>query len=201
MKILNHKNIIKLHQGFVVKNELLLIMEYADGGELVSYVEEREGLSEVECRQIFKQLCSAIEVCHSQGIIHRDLKLENVLFESKARTRIKIVDFGIAGRSTPSVNDKTDAGTLKFMAPEVLKGVDTKASPMLDIWALGCMLFAMFFFKFPFDGDNANIVKERIIHAELRIPRDRPHSDEFADLLRGILTKDPAKRYDLNLIK
>jgi len=65
LKMLNHKNIIKLHQGFVVKNELLLIMEYADGGELVSYVEEKEGLSEVECRQIFKQLVSALEVCHS----------------------------------------------------------------------------------------------------------------------------------------
>ena len=65
LKILNHKNIIKLHQGFVVKNDLLLIMEYADGGELVSYVEEKQGLSEVECRQIFKQLVSAIECCHS----------------------------------------------------------------------------------------------------------------------------------------
>ena len=54
LKILNHKNIIKLHQGFVVKNELLLIMEYADGGELVAYVEEKEGLPEVECRYIFK---------------------------------------------------------------------------------------------------------------------------------------------------
>jgi len=74
------------------------------------------------------------------------MKLENVLFESKARTRIKIVDFGIAGRATPSVSDKTDAGTLKFMAPEVLKGIDLKASPMLDIWALGVMLFAMFFY-------------------------------------------------------
>jgi serine/threonine protein kinase len=62
--VLNHKNIIKLHQGFVVNNELLLIMEYADGGELASYVDERQGLSEVECRQIFKQLVSAIEVCH-----------------------------------------------------------------------------------------------------------------------------------------
>ena len=144
---------------------------------------------------------SAIEACHAQGIIHRDLKLENVLFESKARTRIKIVDFGIAGRATPSVNDKTDAGTLKFMAPEVLKGIDTKASPMLDIWALGCMLFAMFFYKFPFDGDTATIVKDRIINADLKIPRDRPHTDEYADLLRGILTKDPAKRYDLNIIK
>jgi len=176
-------------------------MEYADGGELVSYVEEKEGLPELECRQIFKQLCSAMETCHSQGVIHRDLKLENVLFESKARTRIKIVDFGIAGRATPSVGEKTDAGTLKFMAPEVLKGTDTKASPMLDIWALGCMLFGMFFFKFPFDGDNANIIRDRICNAELRIPKDRPHTEEFADLLRGILTKDPTKRYDMNIIK
>jgi len=62
--VLNHKNIIKLHQGFVVNNELLLIMEYADGGELASYVDEQQGLSEIECRQIFRQLVSAIEVCH-----------------------------------------------------------------------------------------------------------------------------------------
>lgn len=65
MKMLNHKNIIKLYQGFVVKNELLLIMEYADGGELMNYVEEKKGLSEIEARALFKQLISAIEVCHS----------------------------------------------------------------------------------------------------------------------------------------
>ncbi len=87
------------------------------------------------------------------------------------------------------------------MAPEVLKGTDTKASPALDIWALGCMLFCMFFYKFPFDGDTAQQVKDRIISAELRFPRDRPHTEEFADLIRGILTKDPTKRYDMNIIK
>ena len=52
--MLNHKNIIKLHQGIVIRNELLLIMEYADGGELIAYVEEKEGLPEIECRAIFK---------------------------------------------------------------------------------------------------------------------------------------------------
>ena len=65
LKMLNHKNIIKLYQGFVIKNELLLIMEYADGGELMNYVEEKKGLSEIECRSLFKQLISAIDVCHS----------------------------------------------------------------------------------------------------------------------------------------
>lgn len=103
-------------------------------------------------------------MCHAQGIIHRDLKLENVLFESKARTRIKIVDFGIAGRATPSITEKTDAGTLKFMPPEVLKGLDTKAAPTIDIWALGCMLYCMFFYKFPFDADSAQQVKDKIIN-------------------------------------
>jgi serine/threonine protein kinase len=154
--MLNHKNIIKLYQGFVIKNELLLIMEYADGGELVNYVEEKKGLPELECRSLFKQLISAIDCCHSQGIIHRDMKLENVLFESKARTRLKIVDFGIAGRCTPTINDKTDAGTLRFMAPEVLGGLDLKASPAIDIWALGIMLYCMLFYKFPFNGDTAH---------------------------------------------
>lgn len=156
MKMLNHKNIIKLYQGLVIKNELLLIMEYADGGELINYVEEKKGLTEIECRALFKQLISAIDVCHSQGIVHRDLKLENVLFESKARSRIKVVDFGIAGRCTPSVTDKTDAGTLRYMAPEVLNGTDTKAKPAIDIWAIGCMLYCMLFYKFPFNGENGH---------------------------------------------
>lgn len=65
LKMLNHKNIIKLYQGFVIKSELLLIMEYADGGELINYVEEKKGLPELEVRNLFKQLISAIEVCHS----------------------------------------------------------------------------------------------------------------------------------------
>ena len=60
MKMLNHKNIIKLYNNFVLKNELLLIMEYAEGGELMKYVEEKKGLSEIEARLIFQQIVSGI---------------------------------------------------------------------------------------------------------------------------------------------
>lgn len=97
-----------------------------------------------------------MDACHQQGIIHRDLKLENVLFESKAKTRIKIVDFGIAGRCTANFSEKTDAGTIRYMAPEVLQGSDTKASPAIDLWALGCMLYCMIYYKFPFNGDTSS---------------------------------------------
>jgi serine/threonine protein kinase len=64
LKMLNHKNIIKLYQAFVVKNEIILIMEYADGGELVQYVEENKGLDEVEARRLIKQVIGAIDDCH-----------------------------------------------------------------------------------------------------------------------------------------
>lgn len=65
LQMLNHKNIIKLYSAFVLKNELILIMEYADGGELVAYVEEKKGLSEVEARSLIKQVIAAIESCHN----------------------------------------------------------------------------------------------------------------------------------------
>jgi serine/threonine protein kinase len=65
LQMLNHKHIIKLYSAFVLKNELILIMEYADGGELVEYVEEKKGLSEVEARSLIKQVIGAIESCHS----------------------------------------------------------------------------------------------------------------------------------------
>jgi MAP/microtubule affinity-regulating kinase len=64
LQMMNHKNIIKLYSAFVVKNEAILIMEYADGGELVEYVEEKKGLPEIEARQIIKQVIMAIDECH-----------------------------------------------------------------------------------------------------------------------------------------
>ena len=162
--MLNHKNIIKLYQAFVVKNEAILIMEYADGGELIGYVEEKHGLSEVETRNLVKQLVAALDCCHEQGVIHRDLKLENVLFESKARQRIKVVDFGISGMCKGNIHEKNDAGTLRYMAPEVLLSYHTTANPAIDIWAVGIMMYCMVFETFPFNGETSAIIKDKIIN-------------------------------------
>lgn len=132
-------------------------------------------------------MLSAIEACHEQGIIHRDLKLENVLFETKAKTRIKIVDFGISGCCKGNNVERTDAGTIRYMAPEVLQGLDTKANPAIDLWGLGVMLFCMRYYKFPFNGDTTAAVKEKIINQDFRIPLESPCTEEFIDILKGLL--------------
>lgn len=172
-------------------------MEYADGGELVTYVEEQNGLSEVEARQIMKQLISALEECHGQGIIHRDLKLENVLFETKARARIKIVDFGISGVCKNTFKERNDAGTLKYMPPELLQNTYTVANPAIDVWALGVMLYVMIFQKFPFEGSTPDEIKHKIINKDFSIPDDKPASDDLIELIRGMLEKDVDDRLNL----
>mmetsp|Transcript_2829 Transcript_2829/g.2650 ORF Transcript_2829/g.2650 Transcript_2829/m.2650 type:complete len:163 (-) Transcript_2829:617-1105(-) len=162
--MLKHKNIIKLYGAFVIKNELVLLMEYADGGELIEYVEEKKGLPEVEARSLIKQVILAIESCHSQGVIHRDLKLENVLFETKARARIKIVDFGISGMCKGKRSERNDAGTLRYMAPEMISESNSTANPAIDVWAIGVMLYCMVYEKFPFNGDSPEIIKNKILN-------------------------------------
>lgn len=94
-------------------------MEYCGGGEVLKYVEENEKLGEVEARRIFVQIVNAMSYCHQRGIVHRDLKLENVLFKSKGDHTIKVVDFGIAGVCAGNKKDKVDAGSIAYMPPEV----------------------------------------------------------------------------------
>jgi serine/threonine protein kinase len=100
-----------------------MIMEYASGGEVFKYVEEKGRLDELESRRIIQQIVSAMSYCHTRGIVHRDLKLENVLFKTKGDLLIKIVDFGIAGVCAGSKKDKVDAGSLAYMPPEVILSV------------------------------------------------------------------------------
>lgn len=89
------------------------------GGELYQYLKKHKVMSEPIARHILKQIVQAMLYCHSRGVVHRDLKLENVLFKNKIEDdfAIKVIDFGIAGMA----QDKVDAGTLAYMAPETLE--------------------------------------------------------------------------------
>jgi len=97
-----------------------MIMEAAMGGELLNYLKKRDKIEEKITRDIIMQVVNAMLYCHSRGVVHRDLKLENVLFKHadfEGDFIVKVVDFGIAGVGT----EKVDAGTLAYMAPECLE--------------------------------------------------------------------------------
>lgn len=90
LRKLHHRYIIKLKNAFIVDSTLVIVMEFAGGGELKQYVDQQGKLEEPEARRIFRQLVEAIDHCHALNVIHRDLKMENVLFGDKDRKRIKV---------------------------------------------------------------------------------------------------------------
>lgn len=118
--------------------------------------------------------------------------MENVLFESKAKTKIKVVDFGISGMCKGNQQEKNDAGTLRYMPPEMILDYNSTANPAIDVWAIGVMLYCMVFDKFPFNGDTPEIIKNKITTQDVKFPKDTAVTDEFVDFIKGVLKRDPA---------
>ena len=99
-----HFNIIKLYEVIEKEEEIFIIMEYAEGGDLSSFLTQKKYLSENTARKIFQQLIDVIYYIHQIGICHRNLKLENILFSSKKRDKIKIINFGHSNLYLTGVN-------------------------------------------------------------------------------------------------
>jgi len=114
-----HKNIIKVLQSYLLNNIFYIIMEYAKGGELTTFLKSKKMLSESEAKRIFKQLHDAVKYIHSKNVIHRDLNPNNILFLDENQDNIVIIDFGISGSYVGNVKEKINAGTVKFVPPEV----------------------------------------------------------------------------------
>jgi serine/threonine protein kinase len=129
---LDHPNIIRLYQVIDTAEELYIIMDYASGGELIDYIAAKGSLSEKEGRKFFRQLISAIDHCHLAGVIHRDLKLENMLLDENKN--LVLSDFGL-GRSLQTSDQvcNTFCGTPLYASPELVSGIKY-VGPPADIW-------------------------------------------------------------------
>ena len=172
LKALNHKNIIKLYHGFIDGKRFVMIMEAAHGGELLDYLKKEKAVPEPIAREIMMQVIKAMLYCHSRGVVHRDLKLENVLFKNslKGDFSVKVVDFGIAGVG----GEKVDAGTLCYMAPECLDQVRANTTPAIDVWAIGIMFFTLIYGELPFYSSNEKELIRKIINDNVRFRNTHP---------------------------
>lgn len=158
-------------------------MEYLEGGELLKFLEEKGKLTEAESYEVFKQIVSAIDYCHKQKIIHRDLKLENIMKVDKESLAIKIVDFGIAGLFAGRKSEVTRAGSLMYMSPEVLSKKNLAASPAIDIWSVGCILYALIIGHLPFQDKTEQGLVKKIIEKDVEFPKGSKISPEASDLI------------------
>ena len=167
-----------------------LVTEYVEKGDLFDFINWNGHLGEEEAIFYYRQMMSALEYCHSFNICHRDLKPENILL--KADGQIKIADFGMAAlHQEPSHHLKTACGSPHYAAPELLKHQPYKGSAV-DIWAMGCILFAMLAGRLPFDDTNMDIMLQKARRGSYKMPSTL--SREAKDLIRKILVVNPMQR-------
>lgn len=164
---LKHENIIKLYEIVDTSTALCLAMEYADGGELRELVDKHIRLDELRARQLFHQIVSGVDYCHRMKIIHRDLKLENILLDSKGN--VKIADFGLSNSIKFGQKMDTNCGTPSYTCPEQIEKKEY-AGAAADMWSLGVILYAMVCGYLPFEANSVPALFEKITKRKFEVP-------------------------------
>ncbi|EPT30478.1 CAM kinase, SNF1/AMK1 family ToxPK1 [Toxoplasma gondii ME49] len=174
LRDLSHKHVIKMKDVVDNPKYICFIMEYATNGELRNYVSKKTRLKEDEARQFFEQIIKGVHYCHSKNIVHRDLKLENILLDEG--NQCKIADFGLSHFVVDSHATVTEGGTQAYLAPEVWNGQSKHSSPFqLDVWALGVILFGMTHGRLPFERPDRHTLEKLRTQKQIhRIRADPP---------------------------
>ena len=196
ISILDHPNIVKVYDVSVTDRLQYIVMEYVDGITLKEYLKQRGGaLTWKETVHFATQVLGALQHAHSKGIIHRDVKPQNIML--LADGSIKMMDFGIARFSraqSQTVSDKA-IGSVHYISPEQAKGDRTDART--DIYSVGVMLYEMLSGRLPFDGDGAvSIAIMQISDKAKPLAQVAPNVPEgLRQITEKAMEKDPAKRY------
>ncbi|OMJ28306.1 Fatty acyl-CoA synthetase and RNA processing-associated kinase 1 [Smittium culicis] len=196
---IDHRYIVKLHDIIETEKYIGLVLEYASGGELFEHILAHRYLRERDACRLFAQLISAVSCLHQNKIVHRDLKLENLLLDW--HRNIKVTDFGFANQFDPENGEymSTSCGSPCYAAPEVVVSDGMYAGTSVDVWSCGVILYAMLAGYLPFDddpsnpeGDNINQLYKYILSTQLNFPDHI--SQSASSLLKRMLVSNPAQR-------
>ncbi|XP_077460008.1 NUAK family SNF1-like kinase 2 [Stigmatopora argus] len=188
MSSLCHPHIITIYEVFENKDKIVIVMEYASRGDLYDYICDRRHVSERETRNFFRQIVSAVHYCHQNGIVHRDLKLENILLDGNGN--VKIADFGLSNLYHRDEYLQTFCGSPLYASPEIVNGRPYRG-PEVDTWSLGVLLYTMVHGTMPFDGNNHKELVQQISTGNYRKP-NKP--SDACGLIRWMLMVNPERR-------
>ena len=195
---LDFKYLCKCYSTFKDNQNAYFILDYQPNKTLSELLHKRQ-LSEMEIKHYCFELLLAIEYLHKRNIIHRDIKLSNVLLSEKMEVRL--CDFGLAIENGIE-GQKNICGTPNYIAPELLNRKNgLNYSFEIDIWAFGVMLYTLYYHKTPFEQEIKGRTKYNIQNVVYSFPKEVSISKEAKDLINSILVKDPAKRPKIEQIK
>uniref|UniRef100_A0AAQ6A8F2 Protein kinase C n=1 Tax=Amphiprion ocellaris TaxID=80972 RepID=A0AAQ6A8F2_AMPOC len=184
-----HPYLTQLYCCFQTRDRLFFVMEYVNGGDLMFQIQRSRKFDEARSRFYAAEVTSALMFLHRNGVIYRDLKLDNILLDAEGHC--KLADFGMCKEGIMNgVTTTTFCGTPDYIAPEILQELEYGAS--VDWWALGVLMYEMMAGQPPFEADNEDDLFESILHDDVLYPVWL--SKEAVSILRAFMTKNPAKR-------
>ena len=189
---LNHPFIVNMHYAFQDRDNLYLVMDLLNGGDLRYHISRYRKFSEEQTRFFIANIIYAIEYIHSNNVIHRDIKPENLVLDENGYVRI--TDFGIAKENMPDNSSET-SGTPGYMAPEVMKG--RNHSFPVDFFAIGVIGYEFMIGSRPYCGKNRKEIKEQMLSKAVIINEDilpSGWSKESADFINKLLERKDNKR-------
>ena len=191
----SHPHIMHVYELIESQDGIYIVMEYIPGGELYDSLISRERYTEHEARTLFQQLLYALQYCHAHGVVHRDIKLENIMLDEHGD--VKLIDFGLANYVRDGTFLTTSCGSVNYAAPEILSG-EPYSGPEVDIWSAGIVLFILQTGYLPFDDNNLSTLFTKIKNSDYELPPIL--SGESADLIGRMLNPDPVNRISLSQI-
>ncbi|KAL4917648.1 hypothetical protein BDW62DRAFT_83922 [Aspergillus aurantiobrunneus] len=195
VSLVNHPYICGMRDVVRTNYHWYMLFELVNGGQMLDYIISHGKLKEKQARKFARQIASALDYCHRNSIVHRDLKIENILISKTGD--IKIIDFGLSNLFSPRSLLKTFCGSLYFAAPELLQARQY-TGPEVDVWSFGIVLYVLVCGKVPFDDQSMPKLHAKIKQGAFEYPPGL--TAECRHIISRMLVTDPKQRASLGEI-